>query len=254
MRQRRPSAAAAFAACLPTSVFVAGTLASPSLTIDFDTDPLGNTLEAGTGFDSNAYAAIGVTISGSSRFDSPLNLFDSGFGDLPRNAPGGRGTGGDEDLGTGARFGSPNLGNILIFQELRDNPLGNPDDDAAGGEVTFHFADGADEISLTLVDIDENRDVGFRALLADGTVAEIDPLGSTLVNPGFPGNNAVRVLDFSFLDEPVVAFGVDLTGFSGAIGELSFRPAGINIPAPAVAAGLSLAGVTVARRGRRGTA
>lgn len=190
------------------------------VSIDFDTNAAGEPLAAGVGFAGDEYLALGVLIS-TRETASPLNLFDT-------QKP----TGGDPDLATGAAFGTPELGNVLILQDVGDNPISVPDDDEAGGVFRFDFLDpfGVTALSLGVLDLDEGVVPAFTAELADGSAAGVTPAGVTLVNPSFPGNNSLRIFDIVF-DGPARALEVRLPRVSGAITGLTYVPA---VPAPAV--------------------
>lgn len=234
-----PAPAPAPAALLAVALaLAAGGAAAQPLLIDFNLDGLGNTLVSGQGFNPDAYAAIGVQITGSNPNNRPLNLFNTALS-----------TGGDGDLRTGPSFGSPFLGNALIFQDV-GVPLSNPDDDEDGGAFTFNFFGhplGVSAINIAIIDLDENVTPGFSvATPGDPSLSPLAPTFVELLNPSRPGNNSVRVYSFA-LESPVTSFSVSLPDVSGAIGFLEFTP--VVIPAGPTA--LALAGGLLALRRRR---
>ncbi|MEM0982588.1 MAG: hypothetical protein AAGI17_01415 [Planctomycetota bacterium] len=223
-----------------SACFLSAAVAQPVL-IDFDTDGNGATLLPGQGFDGDtAYAALGVMIDVQSPRQSPLNLFDT------QNP-----TGGDADLATGAAFGTPELGNVLIIQEIRNNPISIPDDDVRGGEITFSFDQlaGVTVNEIALLDLDENRLPTFTLELISGQTVVVDNMLGSLLNPAFPGNNSLRTYDLSAFGA-VSSVGVEFNRVSGAIASLEFTPGEI-VPAPGTAALCGLGGLVAVRRGRR---
>ena len=236
-KTQRPRRAAAVAAA---ASFVAAAAAQP-VHIDFDTDANGNALVAGSGFDgSTVYSGVGVIISVDSPRNSPLNLFDT------QNP-----TGGDQDLATGPAFGTEPLGNVLIIQELRNNPISTPDDDAAGGTVTFEFTrdEGAELLEIALLDLDENVDPVFTIESVAGQTTVLDRPAAALVNPSHPDDNSLRTFDLTQLD-PARSISIQFPGVSGAIASLSYAHAG-DVPTPGSAA-LMLTGAALVTRRRGG--
>ncbi|MEM6436699.1 MAG: hypothetical protein AAF773_23030 [Cyanobacteria bacterium P01_D01_bin.115] len=183
-----------------------------SFTINFDD------FAAGTYIVGDEWADYGVNISvdsnrnlkGDKQASLPLRLFDSNCrsqGSSDKSLP--KCSGGDHDLATGDAFGTEAQGNVLIIQE--DNSkrkdrsnLGNPDDDARGGTITFHFEQAIKDLKLGFLDFDDrDRGEGFIRFYAgadDTEAAMTFNLSSVeaLVNPGFTGDNSLRI--FASLD------------------------------------------------------
>lgn len=216
---------AAGAAALATSA----ALAAP-VTIDFDTDGLGNPLAAGT-IITNQYANLGVLVSANNNNASHPDLaiiFNSA-------SP----TGGDTDLrtpGPGIGNNAP-LGKILIIAENAvdtspaDGRIDVPDDEEAGGWIRFDHSFLATEVSLTLVDIEEHGGI-IRFFLNNVPVAT-QPIPAL-------GDNSVQTINKLLPQTPFNAIRVDLAG-SGAIGAITI------VPEPA-SLGLLLLGAALFRR------
>ncbi|MDA0673159.1 MAG: hypothetical protein O3C67_05565 [Cyanobacteria bacterium] len=201
---------------------------------------------AGTFIRGHEWADHGVTLSVDSNRqlrdasgDLPLRLFDSNC--LPHPSRGSnlpKCTGDDGDLATGEAFGTAPEGNVLIIQEdnshLRVNrrkqgeeALGDPDDDARGGIITFTFAQAVSLVSLGILDFDDrDRGEGFiRAYTsADDLTAALTFNLSDIapMNRDFPGNNSLRKLD-AFGGGLFQKLVVEYPG-SGAITHLEFQP------------------------------
>ena len=229
----------------PTSRLAAAALAATALTaaanasvvIDFDTDGLGNTLNSGTGLTGNEYANLGVTISAMSPNNSPLNLFASNT--VPA-------TGGDPDLTTGPAFDSTPQGNVLILQDLGDNPISTPDDDEDGGTFIFDFAGpGATLHTVGLLDLDEPTDPIFQVTFVAGGTQTVSASNITLENPAFPGDNSLRFYDFT-LAGPISSLSITLPDISGAITGIEFTP----IPTPGAASLFAIGALAATRRRR----
>ncbi|MGB5863064.1 MAG: Hint domain-containing protein [Sulfitobacter sp.] len=155
-------------------------------TIDFNALSKGDVV-------TDQFADLGVTISvqaNGSGVDKAL-IFDT-------NHP----TGEDFDLATN------NLDNVLIISE--DGDTSDPDDNAAGGKITFNFADEVEIKSITLLDIEETATLRFfdahGNLISKQHVAATEDNGQVVVDLAVSG--AVR-------------FEVTLAG-SGAIDDLVF--------------------------------
>ena len=199
-----------------------------SFMIDFDD------FAAGTYIVGDEWAQYGVNISvdsnrnlkGDKQASRPLRLFDSNCSTQGSNQC----SGGDDDLATGDAFGTEEQGNVLIIQE--DNSkrqdrsnLGNPDDDARGGTITFHFEQAIKDLKLGFLDFDD-RDRGegfirFYTGIDDTEAAMTFNLSSVeaLVNPGFTGDNSLRI--FASLDMAIQRLEVEYPG-SGAITHLEY--------------------------------
>lgn len=205
------------------------------LTLDFNADGLGGAIVGGQMIDDE-YAAFGITISAdNARAGHPDQAiaFDSA-----------NPTGGDGDLATpvsGSVVGVDNnpLGNLLIIAEdivgaEADSIVNDPDDEARGGTIFFHFDPLQDTAgSIVLVDIEERH--GSVAFYKGG--AFVDSI--TIPNLS---NNSVQKLtwDQTEFDE----LRVHLTG-SGAVGPVELTN---YIPEPASFALLSLGALTMIRR------
>ena len=169
------------------------TASATSITVDFEADLNGNSLEAGDVISSNLDAA--VTVSTDTAF--PAIIFDSA-----------NPTGGDRDLRTGTE------GNILILSE--DGDLSDPDDAASGGSFIFAFNQAVQFESITLVDIEEDGGVATGITEAG---AEIE----LFFIPGI-GNNSIQTIDNPSAGTALTQVQVTLEG-SGAISEFAFSAA-----------------------------
>lgn len=135
-----------------TFLTVASTIAPAQADIkvlDFETDASGNALSGGTQVDSQ-WADWGLSITGKNYRtgdnNAPLLLYDTTT------------SGADNDLRTGATWGTPNQGNALIIQEYNNGSynLDTPDDEAKGGHVWFNFDQEVGFNKFSLLDIDDN--------------------------------------------------------------------------------------------------
>ena len=135
----------------------------------------------------------GVTITTDTEFGAML--FDTG-----------KPTGGDSDLA------SDGLGNVLIISEDGDST--DPDDNAAGGTLSFEFDDLVGSLRVGLLDIDED---GSSITLLD----EFDTVIETFEIPHL-GNNSIQTLSLGDIGE-VARIDVFLSG-SGAITDIAFIP------------------------------
>jgi hypothetical protein len=189
-------------------------------TVDFSKDASGNVLAAGTRVtDQFASWGMAVQVMNNNRQHPNVALvFDSSHP-----------TGGDFDLGTPSEeHGGPGkgeagasndkaLGNLLIIAENDKDADGDalvdaPDDEAAGGAMTFRFDQPVKIRGLVLVDIDQNeKGAVIFAARADGTADEvaIQGLGDNsvvrfadewadvqLLTITFPGSGAVAGFEF----------------------------------------------------------
>lgn len=202
-----------------------GGACSGTQTFNFDTDPNGNPIPAGT-VAGNQWAALGITISvinNNPNHPQAGVIFDSG-----------NPTGGDDDLGTpNADFGGPGIGpgggqgmpgqndtpkgNLLVIAENNvdlnnDGLIDDPDDESAGGEMQITFAGPYFLESVTMVDLDNgNGLIRVHQFNGDSTDFNI---------PGL-GDNAVT--DVNIRLDSVQAFRVILPG-SGGIAALAYCP------------------------------
>ncbi len=173
------------------------------ITIDFETDGVGNGLSAGTVIDDE-YAAYGLTISTDNPGPQPLMIFDTA-----------NPTGGDTDLATPSSHPTNNvaLGNVLIISE--DGDSSDPDDDAGGGQIIFDWDEPVTIDSVGILDIDQEP----------GGTIELFDSGSTLLGTFTmadlgDGSFQEIVTDTEGVSQMVVTF-----PSSGAVSEVVFRPA-----------------------------
>ncbi len=163
---------------------------SPSLTSDVAIDFDASNLAAGN-IITDQYD--GVEISTSSEFG--VMLFDTG------NV-----TGEDFDLG------SDDLGNVLIISEDGDSL--DPDDNAAGGIISFNFDDLVTVNNIGLLDIDESgSSIAFYD--QDSNLIETVEIANL-------GENSFQEIDFNI--ENVASVDIDLAG-SGAVTGIDFSTA-----------------------------
>lgn len=220
-------------------------VAASAATLDFNT--LGNGGQSSSGnITGNEFAQFGVLVSSSKQ----LALFDSNCGPDGSNSCATVNT--DSDLATGASFGSDNEGRVLILNGGTDAA---PNDDPSGGKFSFDFDRAVDFTSIRLLDLDEKglfNKVMFTFTFADNTTQKFkgnaDLAGrTTLLNPGFPGDNSVRDIRFDLAN--VTEVDVKFRNVSGAIASLDFA-APVPLPAglPLLAAGLG--GLALLRRRR----
>ncbi|MEM6272233.1 MAG: gliding motility-associated C-terminal domain-containing protein [Bacteroidota bacterium] len=183
--------------------------------LTFASDGSGNPLSSGMILTNQLSVAFGITvqaINGSPAQGHPdiAMIFNSA-------AP----TGGDTDLGTpNQAFGGPGqgsggnpsnnqpLGNLLIISQ--DGDQGNPNDEAAGGDLILDFANPTYVSNLTLVDIDNHN-----------SELEITHSGAqiTTLNLANAGNNSVQTASIN--QSAVSRIRIALGG-SGALAGLKF--------------------------------
>ena len=117
--------------------------------LDFENDASGNALDGGTQV-GDQWSDWGLSIIGKNYRtgdnNAPLLLYDTSK------------SGADNDLRTGATWGTPNQGNALIIQEYNNGSynLNTPDDEAKGGHVWFNFDQEVGFNQFSLLDIDDN--------------------------------------------------------------------------------------------------
>ncbi|NEZ60200.1 hypothetical protein [Adonisia turfae] len=117
--------------------------------LDFEADASGNALSGGTQV-HNQWADWGLSIIGKNyktgHNNAPLLLYDTSQ------------SGADNDLRTGATWGTSNQGNALIIQEYNNGSynLHTPDDEAKGGHIWFDFDQTVGFKQFSLLDIDDN--------------------------------------------------------------------------------------------------
>jgi hypothetical protein len=213
------------------------------IVIDFDEFAAGYYLRG------DEWAEYGLSISVNSNRqrkdgsgDLPLRLYNSDCEKRPK-----RGSslpkceGGDSDLATGAAYGTDPQGNVLIIQEDNSkrknrNDLGDPDDDARGGTISFNFAKAVSLFSFGFLDFDDkDRGEGYLRVYTgkDDTEAAITfNLSDTsyLVNPDYEGDNSLRIFQ-GFGDSLFHRIEVEYPG-SGAVTQLEFQVAPETTVAP----------------------
>lgn len=117
--------------------------------LDFETNAQGDSLSGGTQV-ANQWSDWGLSITGKNYKtgdnNAPLLLYDTSQ------------SGADNDLRTGATWGTPNQGNALIIQEYNNGSynLNTPDDEASGGHIWFNFDQEVGFNQFSLLDIDDN--------------------------------------------------------------------------------------------------
>lgn len=205
-------------------------------TIDFNSTGIkencnGNPIAAGMEITNQYMDDIGLTIYGESNHPNRTGrviTFDS-------SNP----TGGDTDLGTpNQAYGGPGIGSggtssqgrndvsegnlIILAENVIDNDgdglVDNPDDDAAGGTITFDFANPITVQAFTIVDLDDNANNVITLEFADGRP-------DLVVNVPQIGNNSRKVVmtkkaDGSWADG-VIRAKISFSG-SGAIAGLCY--------------------------------
>ncbi|NEO73300.1 PEP-CTERM sorting domain-containing protein [Moorena sp. SIO3H5] len=180
--------------------------------LDFEKDDAGKVLKAGTKTNiGKQWEKWGVKITSNTGSNHPLRLFNSNCGpDFGITC-----SGGDDDLATGASFGTKPQGNVLIINETKNE---EPDDWAGGGIISFVFDQAVSVDYVKLLDIDEspkNKNGYVKAFLEDGTkVKKSLKLGT---------DNSLSTYDFSDLPEySVTKLDIKLPG-SGAVSGIKFR-------------------------------
>lgn len=200
---------------------------------------------AGTFIAGDEWAQYGVNIGlesknkrkGNKNQNLPLRLFDSNCRPKGITDPSLQSlpicTGDDGDLATGDYFGSKAQGNVLIIQEDNSKPrnrddLGEPDDDAKGGTITFKFDQVVQYISIGFLDFDERGKGEFRFYTeADDKNAalKLSIKDVEAINPAFSGDNSVRLFEnvFEGVEVAFKRLEIQYPG-SGAITHLCFSP------------------------------
>ncbi|MEM8554101.1 MAG: SdrD B-like domain-containing protein [Pseudomonadota bacterium] len=119
-------------------------------------------------------------------------------------------TGGDNDLAYSGK------GNVIIISE--DNDSTDPDDNAAGGTITFTFDAPSTVTSLEVLDIEEST----------GTIELFDANGDLIKSVAIPatGNNGEATVFINADD--VAEMVVNLPG-SGAVNDLCFDPGVVEL-------------------------
>ena len=178
--------------------------------VDFDTDPYGNPIAAGTDL-SETYAAWGIH----SITWTVQNMSVVGMGIAFDSA---NPTGGDTDLATpGSGVGNTTaLGNLMIGAENtvdanNDGLVDDPDDNASGAWIEFDFDDASCVTSLDFIDIEVSE--------GPADVFLYDANGAQVAHYQVPGlgDNSVQTLTMG--DCGVHSMLIDIYG-SGAIDNL----------------------------------
>lgn len=202
-------------------------------TIDFNTDGVkelnnGSPLAKGAYITNQYQDDIGLTISGESNHSGRTGdviIFDSsnpsgGDWDLgtPNQAFGGPGQGSGGAMGAG--INNVAEGNLIILAENvidndSDGLVDNPDDDAAGGVITFDFDNPITIQAVTMVDLDDNANNTIKLYFADSR----PPL---VVSVPRIGDNSRKIVltkeaDNTWADK-VVKVEVSLSGSGGIAG------------------------------------
>ncbi|MEO0649639.1 MAG: hypothetical protein AAFZ65_03030, partial [Planctomycetota bacterium] len=198
----------------PGQTFVGGSTGAQLL--DFDCAPGFDEPQGGQQIDDE-YAEVGIAISAVNNTGSPNKaiLFDSG-----------NPTGGDEDLATPGPGTANNeaLGQLLIIAENdadanNDGFVDVPDDEQAGGVLTFDFDEPTEVESIRVVDIDDQMPSEIR-IVQDGVP------GMTVFPLNDVGDNGVQEVLIGLTD--VTSLGVYLGG-SGAVADVLLFPCPIVI-------------------------
>ena len=187
-----------------------------AMTIDFETDDNGAPLSPGAFNGATAYDGFGVTISST----GSLSLFNSSCGpDFGTTC-----SGGDDDLGTGASFGTEPQGNVLVIQDPNVAPA--PGDSGDGGSITFDFAKATTLTQVALLDND-NTDGGgtgiFLELFKEGVGAP------TVITPALGVDNLLQIIAFGAEGVGIIKLVVNFPG-SGAIASVTTVPVPAALP------------------------
>ena len=187
-----------------------------AMTIDFETDDNGAPLSPGAFDGTTAYDGFGVTISST----GSLSLFNSSCGpDFGTTC-----SGGDDDLGTGASFGTEPQGNVLVIQDPNVAPA--PGDSGDGGSITFDFAKATTLTQVALLDND-NTDGGgtgiFLELFKEGVGAP------TVITPALGVDNLLQIIAFGAEGVGIIKLVVNFPG-SGAIASVTTVPVPAALP------------------------
>ena len=184
--------------------------------LDFDCAPGFDDPQAGQQIDDE-YGDIGLSVSAVNNTGSPNKaiLFDSG-----------NPTGGDEDLATPGPGTANNeaLGQLLIIAENdadanNDGLVDVPDDEQAGGVITFDFDEPTEIESIRVVDIDDQMPSEIR-IVQDGVP------GMTVFPLNDVGDNGVQEVLIGLTD--VASLGVYFGG-SGAVADMLLFPCPIVV-------------------------
>lgn len=145
-------------------------------------------------------------------------------------------SGADDDLGSGASFGTAPQGLVLIVDEHTSlgttGSVADPDDKASGGSVIFNFDVLTELLSITVMDIDANptpQGVTFKFTDANGTVTWVNAgtLTPTESSANYAGDNSLATFGFDM--GSISRFEVQYSG-SGAIAAIEYVSA---VPLPA---------------------
>ncbi len=172
--------------------------AGTSITIDFDGLPAGTIV-------SNQFPGVFISADGGSTDGNAAMIFNTA-----------NPTGGDDDLATpgpGVNNDTP-LGNVLIISE--DLDASDPDDDAAGGVISFKFDVPVTVDTLDVLDIEGEEAGGSVTLFLQAGGSVSIPI------PGL-GNNSFQQLDINV--DNVVEMQVAFVS-SGSVTELVYHEAG----------------------------
>ncbi|NEP15717.1 MAG: PEP-CTERM sorting domain-containing protein [Leptolyngbya sp. SIO4C1] len=255
--------------------------------VDFNEDAFGNRIKVGNGnvrdgageLIDDEWADWGLNINGwNNRTNSAakLLLYDTSRG------------GADNDLRTGANWGTASQGKVLIIQEKSNDHrkdtgadggynLHNPDDEARGGYINFDFDKEVKFGGFSLLDIDDNgggifvegfddsnnrvMNISVDALIAlhkttnglnaaDAAGKSVTLNGVTLTQAGNRwGDNSL--FSFKVDDAHLTRVKLNYPG-SGAVAGLQWSDAEPpRVPEPSATAGVLLLGLVGARRLRQ---
>lgn len=212
-------------------------------TIDFDTDGIkeegdGMPLAKGTFITDQYLDDIGMTITGESNHHNRTGsviIFDS-------SNP----TGGDYDLGTpNQAYGGPGIGNagtssqgrndvaenniIILAENVRDNNndgrVDGPDDDAAGGTISFNFNTPITIEAVTLVDLDDHANNVITLKFDDGRP-------DVVISCPQIGNNSRKIVMTKEADgsscDGVTSMSVSFSGSGGIAGICFCKPGNLD--------------------------
>lgn len=223
-----------------TALGLAGS--AEALTMDFDTDAMGNPILAGQHIDEE-YAEWGVHISARNynrRHDAAISFDTLNY------------TGGDRDLRTDShRYGVNNdreLGMVMILAEdvkdrNHDGYVDDPDDEGGrrAGYFDFMFDYIIDSGSLVMLDVDNRCEPGSVQFYLD----------DTLLSQSFDfkalGDNSVQGVDWSGFEYNKMRINL---GGSGAVAEVNANPVPEPVTTVLVTGALVALGMRTSKRRR----
>jgi hypothetical protein len=219
---------------LLTFTLMAHMASASTLTLDFDTDSYGNTIQAGQ-FIDNEYANWGVNITANNQYGPDYAItFDTAHP-----------TGNDNDLATPGYNNSANLGNVLILPTYitdanHDGYVDDPNDQAGNnpGYFLFTFDDNqSGDVSIDFLDIEESG--GKVRFYLDGSF--VSSYNINLVGDNGFGSLALTNVNYDQIK-------VSLAG-SGGIDNLTFDTT--TVPEPASMSLLAVGALMIGMRPKR---